>query len=264
MRHVLRDRGLHTVCEEAGCPNLGECFGRGVATFLILGDVCTRGCRFCGVTYGEPLPVNPSEPVQLADAAAELGLDYMVITSVTRDDLRDGGASQFAACVGAVRQRLPGARIEVLVPDFAGNAKALEDVIAAGPDVLNHNIETVPRLYPEVRPGADFERSIALLARARGRVKTKSGLMVGLGEEGTEVHSVLRRLRDVGVDLVTIGQYLKPNRHAFEMAEYVAPETFEEYARQGRAMGFEGVFSAPLVRSSYHAAEQIGREEQDA
>jgi len=262
VRHLLRERGLHTVCEEAGCPNLGECFGRGVATFLILGDVCTRGCRFCGVSQGVPRPVDPAEPERLADAAAELGLGYVVITSVTRDDLDDGGASWFAACVRAVRARLPAAGIEVLVPDLAGSREALDVVLAAAPDVLNHNVETVPRLYPEVRPDADFERSVALLAAAQGRARTKSGLMVGLGETYDEVLDVLRRLRGAGVDLVTIGQYLMPSRQAHPMKEYVPPEVFEEYAREGRALGFTGVFSAPLVRSSYHAAEQFRREDQ--
>jgi len=254
----LKGMGLHTVCQSARCPNVGECFGRGNATFMILGEVCTRDCRFCAVDHGRPSPVDPGEPRRVAEAAAMLGLGHVVITSVTRDDLGDGGAGHFAATIAAVRELLPGARVEVLVPDFGGNRAALEVVMAAGPEVLNHNVETVARLYPEVRPEADYARSLAVLGGAREMAPqsvTKSGLMVGLGEAEEEVVALLGDLRAVGVEAVTIGQYLQPTRGHFPVAEYVRPEVFDGYAGVARKMGFAAVLSGPLVRSSYHAGE---------
>jgi len=261
--------GLHTVCQSARCPNVGECFGRGTATFMILGNSCTRDCRFCAVERGEPQPPDPDEPRRLAEAAAMLKLQHVVLTSVTRDDLADGGAGQFAAAIGAIRELLPAARVEVLVPDFRGSREALCTVVDAAPDILNHNVETVARLYPEVRPQADYGRSLELLRRA-GRMRplrfaqgspevlTKSGLMVGFGEAEDEVVAVLRDLRRAGVAAVTIGQYLQPTRSHLPVVEYVFPARFEAYADAARTMGFRYVMSGPLVRSSYHAGELIG------
>jgi len=250
----LRRGGLHTVCESARCPNLAECFGRPTATFMILGNRCTRGCGFCAVAAGAPLAVDEREPEAVAAAAAELGLRYVVVTSVTRDDLSDGGAGQFAATVRAIRSRLPGAKVEVLVPDFGGSAAALATVLAARPAVLNHNVETVPRLYARVRPQADYGRSLTLLARAAqgGGSRVKSGLMVGLGEDKGEVLGVLEDLRRAGCSVVTIGQYLQPRRDRLPVARYWAPEEYEELAAAGRALGLT-VFAGPLVRSSYMA-----------
>jgi lipoic acid synthetase len=263
----LKAMGLHTVCQSARCPNLGECFGRGTATFMILGDRCTRDCRFCAVqpAEGGPALPDPNEPRRVAEAADRLGLRHVVVTSVTRDDLADGGAGQFAATIGAIRELLPAARVEVLVPDFGGDWEALQVVLVAAPDVLNHNVETVPRLYPQVRPQADYQRSLALLRRAgesaEGRpVVTKSGLMVGLGESEEEVLGVLDDLRRAGVAAITIGQYLQPTRSHLAVAEYVRPEQFERYGQKARAMGFRHVMSGPLVRSSYHAADLLGAE----
>lgn len=254
----LRGMGLHTVCQSARCPNVGECFGRGNATFMILGDMCTRDCRFCAVDHGRPSPVDPGEPRRVAEAAAMLGLAHVVITSVTRDDLADGGAGHFAASIAAVRELLPDAGVEVLVPDFGGNRAAVEVVMTAGPDVLNHNVETVPRLYPEVRPQADYARSLELLGWAREMAPqsvTKSGFMVGLGEEEDEVVALLGDLRAAGVEAVTIGQYLQPTRAHLPVVKYVRPEIFDSYAERAREMGFAAVLSGPLVRSSYHAGE---------
>jgi len=254
----LRGMGLHTVCQSARCPNVGECFGRGNATFMILGETCTRDCRFCAVAHGRPSPVDPGEPRRVAEAAVMLGLAYVVITSVTRDDLADGGAGHFAATIAAVRELLPGAGVEVLVPDFGGNRAAVEVVMTAGPDVLNHNVETVPRLYPEVRTEADYGRSLAVLGWAREMAPesvTKSGFMVGLGEEEGEVVALLGDLRAAGVELVTIGQYLQPTRAHLPVVKYVRPEIFDSYAERAREMGFASVLSGPLVRSSYHAGE---------
>jgi len=259
--------GLHTVCEEANCPNIGECFGHGTATFMILGSVCTRNCAFCAVAYGEPAAVDDSEPARLAGAAHRLGLKHVVITSVTRDDLADGGAAQFAACIRALRRLDPPPAVEVLTPDFQGNWGALRTVLSEQPEVFNHNVETVARLYPQVRPHADYGRSIAVLAQARrhaeasarGRMLVKSGLMVGLGESFDEVVVTLGDLRDAGVQLITIGQYLQPQRgkgHC-EVARHVAPEEFASYAEIATEMGFTGVASAPLVRSSYRAESQL-------
>ena len=257
---LLRQRHLHTVCESAKCPNKGECFERGTATFLIMGDVCTRDCRFCSVTGGAPSPLDVREPGNVADAAAQMGLTHVVITSVTRDDLPDGGARHFAATVGAVRDRLPGATIEVLVPDLGGDESALDVVIGAEPDVFNHNVETVPRLYPRVRPQADYARSLRVLAYAarRGGSIVKTGIMVGLGETGEEVRAFLLDAQASGVQIVTIGQYLRPSRDHLPVVEYVAPSVFEEYRAAGEGLGLL-VEAAPFVRSSYLAEEGLRR-----
>lgn len=257
MKRILRGQGLHTVCEEATCPNIGECFGHGTASFMILGDICTRRCPFCDVGHGKPAPPEPDEPEKLAETVAALGLRYVVITSVDRDDLKDGGAAHFAACIAAIRRRSPATKIEILVPDFRGRLqRALEILAAEPPDVLNHNLETVPRLYKQARPGADYAHSLTLLSefkRLRPGVPTKSGLMVGLGEADEEILAVMRDLRDHAVDMLTIGQYLAPSAHHLPVARYVPPATFEAFARAACAMGFSNVASAPLVRSSYHA-----------
>jgi len=260
VKALLRERGLNTVCEEARCPNISECFGGGTATFMILGNLCTRRCPFCDVAHGRPQPPDSEEPSRLADAIAELALVHVVITSVDRDDLRDGGASHFAACIDAVRRRSPRTRIEVLVPDFRGRlATALRILLATPPDVLNHNLETVPRLYREARPGADYAHSLDLLRAFKARcphVLTKSGLMVGLGETDEEVEAVLRDLRLHDVDMVTIGQYLRPRRGNLPVRRYVTPEGFARIEATARAMGFAHVACGPLVRSSYHADRQ--------
>jgi lipoic acid synthetase len=260
---TLNAMGVRTVCQSARCPNVGECFGRGTATFMILGDRCTRDCRFCAVEHGQPGPPDPEEPRRVAEAAVSLGLHHVVVTSVTRDDLADGGAGQFVATVWAIRELLPGARVELLVPDFSGDWEALQVVLAAAPDVLNHNVETVPRLYSQVRPQADYQRSLELLRRAGERqppLVTKSGLMVGLGESEEEVLGVLGDLRRARVAAITIGQYLQPTRSHLPVAEYLSPERFEAYSQKARAMGFRHVMSGPLVRSSYRAADLLGTE----
>jgi len=256
MEHLLAGLGLHTVCEEAHCPNIAECFGQGTATFMILGDTCTRGCRFCAVNHGLPTPLDPDEPERVAEAAVRLGLRHVVVTSVTRDDLPDGGAGQFAATIESVRRRLPDAAVEVLVPDFGGFRAALETVLDAQPDVLNHNVETVPRLYRRVRPRADYRRSLEVLAQSKAyapQTATKSGLMLGLGERTAEVLRVLYDLREVGCDLLTLGQYLQPTEHQLSVARYVPPAEFDWYRDKAQAMGFRGVASGPLVRSSHRA-----------
>lgn len=261
MAGFLRSLELHTVCQSASCPNIGECFSAGTATFMILGNVCTRNCGFCGISHGEPLPLDPMEPARVAEAAERLGLKYVVVTSVTRDDLPDGGAAQFADTIRSIGGTLPGAKVEVLIPDFAGDEGALRAVVAARPFVLNHNVETVPRLYSGVRPEADYRRSLSLLETAKRfspSIVTKSGLMVGLGESEEEVIQVLRDLREVGCDFVTIGQYLRPSRTNLPVAEYVHPSQFEAYKGIGLGMGFRFVASGPFVRSSYHAAEAAG------
>jgi len=258
MEELLADLRLHTVCQSARCPNVGECFGRGTATFMILGDVCTRNCRFCAVEKGRPSPVDPDEPQRVAEAAVRLGLRHVVVTSVTRDDLPDGGAAQFAATVRAVRERLPESTIEVLIPDFGGSLAALAQVIASGPQVINHNLETVPRLYPRVRPRADYHRSLGVLEWVKRRAPhllTKSGLMLGLGETQQEVLAVMRDLRRVGCDLLTLGQYLQPTAQQLPVTRYVPPEEFQWYKEQGERMGFRAVAAGPLVRSSYRADE---------
>ena len=257
---AVRDRRLHTVCEEARCPNQHYCFSKPTAAFLILGDACTRNCGFCSVEHRSPLPPDPLEPGRVAEAAADMQLRYVVITSVTRDDLPDGGAAHFAAAITAVRLRLPDARIEVLIPDFQGDRAALRTVLAARPDVLNHNVETVPRLYPDVRPQARYERSIALLKTAKEyapHVMTKSGLMAGLGERYDEVLEVLGDLRTAGCDAVTIGQYLRPTKKHLPVVEYIHPDVFAELGLYAKALGFSSVSSGPLVRSSMNAEENF-------
>jgi len=258
LKELVGGLRLHTVCESAACPNIGECWNHRTATFMILGNVCTRRCGFCAVQSGRPGAVDYDEPRRVAEAVAALGLRYAVVTSVNRDDRPDGGAELFALTIRAIRERSPGCRVEVLIPDFQGSREALETVMAARPDVLNHNVETVPRLYRKVRSGARYERSLELLDRAKRiapEVPTKSGLMVGLGETPSEVLDVLRDLRRSRVDVVTIGQYLRPSPNHLPIARYVLPEEFAEYAKAGRAMGFSHVESGPLVRSSYHARE---------
>ncbi|MDR2000541.1 MAG: lipoyl synthase [Zoogloeaceae bacterium] len=260
IKQILRDRHLHTVCEEATCPNIGECFGKGTATFMILGDLCTRRCPFCDVGHGKPLPPDPNEPRQLAETIAAMKLKYVVITSVDRDDLKDGGASHFAACIAEIRKLSPATQIEVLVPDFRGRLEAALDAFADNlPDVMNHNLETVARLYKQARPGADYAHSLKLLQDFKARhpqVPTKSGLMVGLGEEDEEILQTLRDLRVHGVDMLTIGQYLAPSSHHLPVLRYVHPDTVALYAREAAALGFANTASAPLVRSSYHADQQ--------
>lgn len=261
MESLLDGLALHTVCQEALCPNLPECFGQGTATFLILGDVCTRNCRFCAVKKGHPLPPDPEEPERIAEAAARLHLRYVVVTSVTRDDLPDGGAGHFAATVRAIRRRLPEAGVEVLIPDFRGSLAALETVLDAGPDGVNHNVETVPRLYPPIRPQADYRRSIGILSWVKVRapqIATKSGLMLGLGERTAEVLQVFYDLREAGCDILTLGQYLQPTERQHPVVRYVPPEEFAEYREKAEAMGFRKVVAGPLVRSSYQAGRLTG------
>ncbi len=257
IKQILREHHLHTVCEEATCPNIGECFGKGTATFMILGDLCTRRCPFCDVGHGKPLPPDADEPEKLARSIAAMQLKYVVITSVDRDDLRDGGAQHFADCIAKVRELSPGTKIEVLVPDFRGRLDVALDILARNPpDVFNHNMETVPRLYKQARPGADYANSLQLLQAFKARqpgVPTKSGLMVGLGETDDEILATLRDLRAHDVEMLTIGQYLAPSGHHLPVLRYVHPEIFAMYAREATAMGFTHAASAPLVRSSYHA-----------
>lgn len=256
LRVLLREQALTTVCEEARCPNLGECFGRGTATFMLLGDRCTRRCAYCSVTTARPLPPDPDEPARVADAAARLGLRYVVLTSVARDDLADGGASVFVAAILELRRRLPGAGVEVLTPDLGGRHDALEALLEATPDVFNHNIETVPRLFPRVRAQGRYQRSLDLLAAAKrirpGQV-SKSGLMVGLGETDVEVGQVLSDLRSVQVDIVTIGQYLSPTRRHAPVSRFVSPDGFRAMEEQARSLGFAAVYSGTFVRSSFNA-----------
>jgi lipoic acid synthetase len=260
IKSLLREGGLHTVCEEASCPNIGECFGKGTATFMVLGDLCTRRCPFCDVAHGRPKPPDPDEPEQLAAAVARLGLRYVVITSVDRDDLRDGGAGHFAACVQTVRARSPQTRIEILVPDFRGRiGRALELLAAAPPDVMNHNLETVPRLYREARPGSDYGHSLELLRQFKQHhpgVPTKSGLMIGLGETDEEIIEVMRDLRAHAVDMLTIGQYLQPSAHHLPVRRYAPLESFARLEAEARALGFVHAAIGPMVRSSYHADQQ--------
>lgn len=262
LKLLLRQHQLHTVCEEAACPNLGECFTSGTATFMIMGALCTRRCPFCDVAHGRPAPLDEAEPANLAEAVALMRLKYVVITSVDRDDLRDGGAGHFARCIAAMRARSPGTRIEILTPDFRKRVdRALLELEQAPPDVFNHNIESVPRLYRTVRPGADYRESLELLERFRSalpEVPTKSGLMLGLGEEIAEVEAVLRDLRGRGVGMLTIGQYLQPSRYHLPVARYVHPDEFARLGDYARSLGFTSVASAPLVRSSYHAEQFAG------
>ncbi len=254
MKALLREKSLHSVCESLACPNRTECFSRGTATFMILGDICTRSCGFCNVTTGRPYaPPSPDEPRAVAEAAAKMGLKHVVVTCVTRDDLLDGGAQQFADTIRELRALLPAAAIEVLTSDFHGNLDAVRTVVKAGPDYFNHNVETVPRLYDYVRPGSRFERSLGVLREARQSILTKSGFMLGLGERRGEVIEVMERLRDNGVEILTIGQYLQPKREKLDVVEYVEPRVFDEYRDIGVEMGFRAVFSGPFVRSSYMA-----------
>ncbi|WP_297449404.1 lipoyl synthase [Ferrovum sp.] len=260
VRTLLREENLHTVCEEAACPNIGECFSGGTATFMILGDRCTRRCPFCDVGHGRPDPVDPQEPRRLARSIQRLGLRFVVVTSVDRDDLRDGGAGHFVACIQAIREASPATQVEILVPDFRGRLDtALELLGQAPPQVFNHNLETVPRLYPSVRPGADYGHSLHLLRAFKAlhpTVATKSGLMLGLGETLDEVREVLRDLRAHGVEMLTLGQYLQPSVHHLPVTHYWAPEIFEQLGEDARRLGFGQVASGPLVRSSYHAESQ--------
>ena len=259
IKSLLREHDLHTVCEEARCPNIGECFNSGTATFMILGDICTRACGFCDVTSGRPEGLDLLEPFRLAQAVERLGLDYVVITSVNRDDLPDGGAEVFAACIRAIRRRLPETQVEVLIPDFEGNWDALATVIAAQPVVLNHNTETVPRLYRRVRPKARYQRSLELIRRVKEldpEMTTKSGIMLGLGETMDEVKQVLDDLRAHDCDLLTVGQYLRPSLKHLPIERFWHPDEFAEIADYAHAIGFRHAESGPLVRSSYHAADQ--------
>ncbi|MBW7862372.1 MAG: lipoyl synthase [Rhodocyclaceae bacterium] len=260
IKATLRDHKLHTVCEEASCPNIHECFGKGTATFMIMGDICTRRCPFCDVGHGRPEPLNPEEPAELARTIAAMRLQYVVITSVDRDDLRDGGAQHFVDCIRATRAASPATRIEVLVPDFRGRMDvALEIFDQATPDVLNHNLETVPRLYRQARPGADYAYSLELLKRFKARhpeIPTKSGLMVGLGETDDEILEVLRDLRAHDVDMLTIGQYLQPSGGHLPVLRYPHPDIFRMYETEALKMGFRNVASGPMVRSSYWADRQ--------
>jgi lipoic acid synthetase len=259
LKGIMRELGLHTVCEEANCPNIGECWHHGTATFMILGDTCTRSCGYCNVIHGAPAPPDAAEPVKVASAIHAMALDYVVVTSVDRDDLADFGATQFARTIAETRLRMPDTRIEVLIPDFQGDPAALRIVLDARPDVLNHNIETVPRLYRTARPGGRYERALGVLRRSRELapdIPTKSGLMVGLGEHWEELVQVLGDLRAAGVSIVTIGQYLRPSLANLPMERYYAPAEFAELKRIGLELGFGHVESGPLVRSSYHAHEQ--------
>ena len=260
VKRILREQKLHTVCEEASCPNIGECFGKGTATFMILGDLCTRRCPFCDVAHGKPRPPDPDEPLHLAQSIAAMRLKYVVITSVDRDDLRDGGAQHFVDCIRQVREHSPQTKIEILVPDFRGRLDvALEKLSAFPPDVLNHNLETVPRLYKQCRPGADYAHSLKLLQDFKTRfpsIPTKSGLMLGLGETDEEILEVLSDLRKHSVEMLTIGQYLQPSNGHLPVLRYVTPDGFKEFERAAIEMGFSHAACGPMVRSSYHADQQ--------
>jgi lipoyl synthase len=258
LKGLIERLRLHTVCESAACPNVGECWNQRTATFMILGNVCTRRCGFCAVQKGAPLPVDYDEPARVAEAVAAMGLRFAVITSVNRDDRKDGGAELFALVIHAIRDRIPGCGVEVLIPDFQGNLEAVETVMRAAPDVLNHNTETVPRLYRQVRLGARYERSLGVLAHAKKlapKTPVKSGLMLGLGETGDEVLQTMRDLRAHGVDILTLGQYLRPSPKHLPIVRYVPPPEFDDFRREGYAMGFGHVEAGPLVRSSYHASD---------
>lgn len=258
---ILRTLDLHTVCESANCPNIGDCFSRHTATFLILGNVCTRACPFCDIRSGKPLPVDPDEPARVADAVRRLGLHYTVVTSVNRDELPDGGAEHFAQTIRAIHEALPSVKVEVLIPDFLGDEAALETVLEARPDVLNHNLETVKRLYKRVRPAGKYDRSLELLRRVAAHtpaIPAKSGIMVGIGETVEEVEELLRDIHAQGVSMATIGQYLPPSKNHLPLERYVTPDEFAHYREYGLALGIRQVASGPLVRSSYHAEEQAG------
>ncbi len=265
LKNILREHRLHTVCEEASCPNIGECFSHGTATFMIMGNLCTRRCPFCDVAHGRPEPLDPEEPENLARVIAAMQLRFVVVTSVDRDDLRDGGAGHFAACIRRIREYTHGIGIEILVPDFRGRMKTALDVLdEAPPDVFNHNLETVPRLYKKARPGSDYQWSLSLIKEFKQRhpaIPTKSGLMVGLGETNEEIIAVMRDLRDHGCELLTVGQYLQPSRdYHLPVERYVTPAEFDHFAAIARQLGFRNVASGPLVRSSYHAEKQAAGE----
>lgn len=255
---ILKGLNLHTVCQSAVCPNIAECFGKGTATFMILGNICTRNCRFCAVVSGEPQPVDDDEPRRLAIAVKKLNLRHVVVTSVTRDDLPDGGAGHFANTINEIRKETPETTIEVLTPDFKGDESALKKVIVSRPDIFNHNLETVPRLYPEVRQMANYQQSLDVLKKARefdSEIYTKSGVMLGLGETRDEVSQVMRDLRNVDCDIITVGQYLRPSKEHIEIKEYVDPSIFKEIEEEAKVLGFKYVASSPFVRSSFNAAE---------
>ncbi len=259
LKRLLGGLKLHTVCQEAMCPNMGECWRHGVATFMILGDVCTRGCRYCAVSKGSPLELDPAEPGRVAEAVQVMGLRHVVITSVDRDDLEDGGAGTFAATMDAIRRHCPGCVLEILIPDFKGSADSLQLVLEAQPDILNHNIETVPRLFPKARGGGEYKRSLELLRRAKQwapEVVTKTGMMLGLGERRDEIKQVMGDLVEVGVSLLTLGQYLRPTRWHLPVVRYYYPQEFRSWKEVGETMGFQHVESGPLVRSSYLADRQ--------
>jgi lipoic acid synthetase len=258
IREMLQKDRLHTVCQEAKCPNIWECYSQQTATFLILGSQCTRSCRFCSVESGPLTPPDPNEPLRVAEVARQMGLKYVVVTSVTRDDLPDGGAGIFARTIEEIRRKIPNARVEVLIPDFQGKADALETVIVARPDILNHNIETVPRLYASVRPEADYQRSLDLIRRVKdydAAIPTKSGLMLGFGERQDEVKTTLQELLDANCRILTLGQYLQPTKNHLAVKRFIPPEEFDEWRETALAMGFKEVASGPFVRSSYHAKE---------
>lgn len=263
IKRVLRERNLHSVCEEASCPNISECFSAGTATFMILGDICTRRCPYCDVAHGRPMPPDEGEPRNLAQTVSLLNLNYVVITSVDRDDLRDGGAGHFVKCIEAVRTACPDISVEILVPDFRGRLSRALDAFGSGlPDVLNHNIETVPRLYKQVRPGADYQHSLKLLGDFKScfpDVPTKSGLMLGVGETDAEVVQVMKDLREVGVEMLTIGQYLQPSQHHLPVKRYVEPEAFHAFENLAYELGFTQAACGPMVRSSYHADQQASK-----
>lgn len=260
LKQVLREHKLNTVCEEAACPNLGECFTHGTATFMIMGEICTRRCPFCDVAHGRPQPLDADEAINLASTIRDMGMKYVVITSVDRDDLRDGGAKHFSNCIEKIRKLSPEIKIEILTPDFRGRMEvALQEMARALPDVFNHNLETIPRLYKAARPGADYQWSLTLLKKfksAHAEIPTKSGLMVGLGETNDEILEVMRDMREHHVDMLTIGQYLQPGQHHLPVERYVPPETFDTYTREAEAMGFKQAACGPMVRSSYHADQQ--------
>jgi len=260
IKKILREANLHTVCEEASCPNIGECFGHGTATFMIMGDLCTRRCPFCDVAHGRPQPLDAEEPRHLGETIAKMKLGYVVITSVDRDDLRDGGAQHFVDCIRAVRALSPGTRIEILTPDFRGRLeRALSILDASPPDVMNHNLETVPRLYAQARPGSDYAHSLRLLRdfkAAHRDIPTKSGLMVGLGETNDEILAVMRDLREHDVDMLTVGQYLQPSKHHLPVARYAHPDEFRAFEEEAARLGFVNAACGPMVRSSYHADRQ--------
>lgn len=262
IKGLMRELSLHTVCEEAHCPNIGECWEHRAATFMILGDVCTRNCAYCAVAHGTPAPYDPGEPRRLADAVAAMGLQHVVITSVDRDDLPNGGSEIFAGCVAEIRARLPEASIELLIPDFKGSDTALRLVVEAGPNILNHNLETIQRLYRIARPGGRYDRALRLLRRAKEmnpELLTKSGIMCGLGEEWDELLVSMRDVRDQGVDILTLGQYLRPSRDHLPVSRYYTPAEFAQLREHGRNLGYAHVEAGPLVRSSYHAWEQVQR-----